>query len=109
MDQTKMNREDADVILMTSQHRKLYPGGEKLILMNREQARALVEKAAGKKEITREEMIMRLAHVLVPVSIGVTWILGAAEGLADPLFAGVTATACMLWAAVNAKWGNVNG
>lgn len=109
MRQTDYIPEDEEVIQMTRQHRELYPGGEELILMNREQARTLVEKAAGKRQITREELAMRLAHVLVPVGVGITWILGAAEGLADPLFAGITAAVCMLWAAVSAKWGDVNG
>lgn len=109
MRQTDYIREDEEVIQMTRQHRELYPGGEELILMNREQARALVEKATGRKQITREETAMRLAHVLVPVCVGVTWILGATEGLADPLFAGITAGMCILWAAVNAKWGDING
>ena len=49
-----------------------------------------------------------LAHALVPLLICASWILGAIEGLADPVFTGVITAVCALWAWVNYKWGAVN-
>lgn len=99
---------DNDCITMTRQNRNCHPGGEKLILMNQEQARELVEKASQKRPMTKEEALMQLIHVLAPVFICATWILGAMEGLADPVFTGVVTAVCILWAVVNYKWGNAN-
>lgn len=49
-----------------------------------------------------------IAHALIPVLICATWILGAVEGLADPVFTGVISAVCALWAWVNYKWGAIN-
>ena len=49
-----------------------------------------------------------LAHALVPLLICASWILGAMEGLADPVFTAVITAVCVLWAWVNYKWGAVN-
>lgn len=51
---------------------------------------------------------LRIINALAPVFIGLSWVLGAAEGLADPLFAGISAAICALWAVVNFKWGTLN-
>jgi hypothetical protein len=99
---------DNDCINMTRKNREVYPGGEKLVLMNRDQAADLVKRAAGRKEVTKEQAIMQLAQIVAPMMICAAWILGAMEGLADPVFTGVITGVCMLWAMVNYKWGNMN-
>lgn len=102
---------------MVHRNRACRPGGEKLVLMKESQVMALLKKASGvrpkrqepvEQEITREQLILQLAHGLVPVCIGLTWILGAFEGLADPAFTCVVAGVCGLWGCVNWKWGKFN-
>lgn len=48
---------------------------------------------------------MRLIHAILPIIICLTWILGAAEGLADPVFTAVVTAICVLWSVCNYKWG----
>ena len=108
---------DNDCIGMVSRNRHCHPGGEKLVLMNEAQAMALLKKASGirpkrqepvQAEVTKEQLILQLAHGIVPVFIGMTWVLGAVEGLADPLFTCFVAGISVLWGCVEWKWGKVN-
>lgn len=104
---------DNAIISMVNQNRACHPGGEPVILMNEDEARQLVEQAFRKQkpvaaEPTRESLILQLCHGLIPVGICATWILGAMEGLADPVFTGVLTAACAGWAAVEWKWGKFN-
>lgn len=62
----------------------------------------------SKEEPTKRTVALHIAHALAPLLIGATWILGAMEGLADPVFTGVVTSICVLWAVVNYKWGAVN-
>lgn len=104
---------DNDCITMVSQNRACHPGGEAVILMNKQQAMQLLLKASRKHsgreieapEITREQLILQLAHGLIPVCIGMAWVLGAMEGLADPAFTSIITGTCVLWGCVNWKWG----
>lgn len=99
---------------MVHRNRACHPGGEELVLMNKTQALTLLKRASGirprretpkEPEVTREDLVLQLAHGLVPVFIGLTWVLGAMEGLADPFFTCVVAGICGLWACVERKWG----
>lgn len=108
---------DNDCIGMVSQNRACHPGGEPYILMTKQQAMALTLKASRKEprnqevqepEVTREKLILQLCHGLAPVCIGLTWVLGAMEGLADPAFTSIVAGICGLWAVVEWKWGKGN-
>lgn len=106
---------DNDCIEMTSQNRKCHPGGEPMILMNETQARRLVERAARKEKPVqtqpvpaKEDIILQLIHAVIPIGIAGTWVLGAMEGLADPVFTGITVAACGLWSLCNWKWGKYN-
>ena len=106
-----------DSIGMVNRHRACHPGGEPMILMSKQQAMNLMLKASRKQprkeeaqqpEVTREKLILQLCHGLVPISIGLTWVLGAMEGLADPLFTCFVAGISVLWGCVEWKWGKVN-
>lgn len=102
-----------DSISMVKQNRACHPGGEPMILMNKSQAMALLLKASRKQprkepqepEVTKEQLMLQLAHGLAPICIGMAWILGAFEGLADPAFTSVITGVCILWGCVNWKWG----
>ena len=107
---------DNDCIAMVAKNRECHPGGEPMILMRKSQAMALLMKKPAKPrqepeepEITREQLILQLLHGLIPVAIGLAWVLGAMEGLADPAFTSIVAGACMLWGCVEWKWGKSNG
>lgn len=100
---------------MVHRNRACHPGGEPMILMHKSQAMALLLKASPKPrneetkpEVTREQLVLQLAHGLAPVCIGLTWVLGAMEGLADPLFTCFVSGICFLWGCVEWKWGKVN-
>lgn len=74
---------------------------------------AMQKKAApvmeAKNQIDQQHRVkLGVIHALTPLMICATWILGAMEGLADPVFTGVITGVCVLWAVVNYKWGNVN-
>lgn len=56
----------------------------------------------------RSHYKLRIINALAPVFIGLSWVLGAAEDLADPLFAGISTAICALWAVVNFKWSTFN-
>lgn len=113
---SEFERQDLDCIDMVKKNRECHPGGEPMILMPKQQAMALVLKAGEKKpraeteepEVTRQQLILQLLHGLIPVTIGLTWVLGAIEGLADPAFTSIVAGACGLWGCVEWKWGKVN-
>lgn len=105
---------DNECISMVGKNRACHPGGEPMILMTKQQAMALTLKASRKQtrkqetkepEVTREKLILQLCHGLAPVCIGLTWILGAFEGLADPAFTSIVAGICCLWGCVEWKWG----
>lgn len=105
---------DNDCIDMVSRNRAVHPGGEKLVLMNEAQAMALLKRASGirpvrhepaEPAVTREQLFFQLAHGLAPLFIGLTWVLGAMEGLANPAFTAIVAGVCGLWACVEWKWG----
>lgn len=108
---------DNDCINMVSRNRAVHPGGEPMILMNKQQAMALMLKASRKQprkpqrepEVTKEQLMMQLAHGLAPICIGMAWVLGAFEGLADPAFTSIITGVCILWGCVNWKWGKFNG
>lgn len=107
---------DNDIIDMVGKNRACHPGGEPMILMKKQEAMALLMKATPKRprrytqeeEITREKLMLQLGHVAAPVCIGMTWILGAVEGLADPAFACVITGISILWGCVEWKWGKLN-
>ena len=91
------------------------PGGEPMVLMRKSEAMALLLKKPPRPrrepeqpEVTRQQLILQLLHGLIPVTIGLTWVLGAIEGLADPAFTSIVAGACGLWGCVEWKWGKVN-
>lgn len=107
---------DNDCISMVEKNRACHPGGEPMILMRKSQAMALLMKKSPKPrqepqkpEITRQQLILQLLHGLIPMTVGLTWVLGALEGLADPAFTAIVAGACGLWGCVEWKWGKVNG
>lgn len=101
---------------MVHRNRSYHPAGEQMILMSKQQAMNLMLKASRKQprketqqpEVTREQLILQLCHGLIPVCIGLTWVLGAAEGLADPLFTCFVAGISVLWGCVEWKWGKIN-
>ena len=105
---------DNDCLGMVNRNRNCHPGGEPMILMKKSQAMALMLKASRKQprekesqqpEVTRQQLILQLCHGLIPVCIGLTWVLGAIEGLADPAFTSIVAGTCGLWGVVEWKWG----
>ena len=110
-------RQDYDCIEMVRKNRECHPGGEPVILMAKKEAAALVMKAGEKNhermeeepQITRQQLILQLAHGLAPVCIGMAWVLGAFEGLADPAFTSVIAGVCLLWGCVEWKWVRFRG
>lgn len=114
MNKTEFIPGDNDCISMVGQNRACHPGGDPYIVMKKQEAMALMLKAAPKQEhkreaetpeVTREQLILQLCHGLIPVCIGLTWVLGAMEGLADPLFTCFTVGICGLWGCVEWKWG----
>lgn len=117
MNKTEFIPGDNDCFDMVGRNRACHPGGEQMILMNRQQAMNLMPKASRKQpkqepqqpEVTREQLILQLCHGLIPICIGLTWVLGAFEGLADPAFTSVVAGICGLWAVVERKWGKYRG
>lgn len=103
---------DSECMEMVSRNRACHPGGEPYVVMKKQEAMALMLKATPKKprqeetpEITREQLILQLCHGMIPICIGLTWVLGAFEGLADPAFTSIVAGICGLWACVEWKWG----
>ena len=108
---------DNDCISMVSRNRAVHPGGEPMILMNKDQAMALMLKASRKQprkkpepqEVTKEQLMLQAAHAMAPVFIGMAWILGAFEGLADPAFTSIISGVCILWGCVEWKMGKCNG
>lgn len=112
----EFERQDMDCIEMVRKNRECHPGGEPMILMSKAEAMALMMKKAPKPrqepeqpEVTRQQLILQLAHGLIPVTIGLAWVLGAMEGLANPAFTSIVAGICMLWGCVEWKWRRVNG
>ena len=101
---------DAESINMVRENRACHPGGTPVILMGKEEAQYLMERALRKekKTPTKEAVMMQAMQLLVPVVIGVSWLLGAAEGLADPVFAVISAVICGLWSVGTYKWGDYN-
>lgn len=117
MEAIEHDRCDSEVIGMVNHNHYCYPTREQNRLMNEQQAMALMLKASRQQprnedaqpEVTREQLILQLCHGLIPVCIGLTWVLGAMEGLADPAFTSIVAGTCGLWAVVEWKWGKVRG
>ena len=117
MGNDEFDRCDAEIITMVNRNRYCYPERENLCLMTEAQAKALLkrgtvepeEKIFEKPEVTRQQLILQLCHGLIPVTIGLAWVLGAMEGLADPAFTSIVAGICMLWGCVEWKWRRVNG
>lgn len=114
MESIEFDRADSEIIDMVNRNHYCYPGQEKLRLMTEAQATALlkrsapVQKAVEKPETSRQQLILQLCHGLIPITIGLTWVLGAMEGLADPAFTTIVAGACGLWGCVEWKWGRVH-
>lgn len=101
------------VISMVNQNHACHLGRVPVVIMHEAEAQQLMEQAFRKQkpvaaEPTRESLILQLCHGLIPVGICAAWILGAMEGLADPVFTGVLTAACAGWAAVEWKWGKFN-
>lgn len=109
MDNIEYDRCDSEVIDMTNRNHFCYPKREENRLMNEARAQAAMLKSTREKspvpEVTREKLILQLCHGLIPVCIGMTWVLGAFEGLADPAFTAIVAGVCGLWGCVEWKWG----
>lgn len=114
---SEFERQDMDCIDMVRKNRECHPGGEPMILMPKAEAAALVkrnkvepeEKIFEKPEVTRQQLILQLCHGLIPVTVGITWALGAWEGLADPAFACIITGVCLLWGCVEWKWVRFRG
>lgn len=100
-------RENAECISMVRKNRECHPGGTAMILMTKEDAVALELRAQRKEKHipTKKEMMMQAAQLLAPVAMSACWLLGAAEGLADPFFAAVSTGMCVLWAICTWKMG----
>lgn len=105
---------DSEVIRMVNQNHFCYPTREQNRLMKDAQNMALLLKENQKQtrkpedkqtEVDRQQLILQLCHGLVPICIGLAWVLGAIEGLADPAFTSIVAGACGLWGVVEWKWG----
>lgn len=117
MTHEEYNPGDNDCIEIVGRNRAVHPGGEPMILMNKQQAMDLLQKASRKQprrapqepEVTKEQLMLQLAHAIAPVCIGMAWILGAFEGLADPAFTSIISGVCVLWGCVEWKWGKVHG
>ena len=101
---------DGESIGMVRENRKCHPGGVPVILMKEEDARALVEEATRteKHMPTRAGMMVKITQIVAPLAIGGSWLLGAAEGLADPWFAVISAGICVLWSAFSFRWEDLN-
>lgn len=112
MEAYEHDRCDSEVIGMVNHNHYCYPTREQTRLMKEQQSIALMLKASRKQplkesqqpEVTREQLILQLCHGLIPVCIGLTWVLGAMEGLADPLFTCFAVGICGLWSVVEWKW-----
>lgn len=113
MEAIEHDRCDSEVISMVNHNHFCYPTREQNRLLQETQNMAVALKAARKEpqqpEVTREKLVLQLCHGLAPVCIGLTWILGAMEGLADPAFTSVVAGICGLWGVVEWKWGKRYG
>lgn len=109
MEAIEHDRCDSEVIGMVNHNHFCYPTREQNRLLRETQNMAVVLKATRKEpqqpEVSREQLILQLAHGLAPVCIGLTWVLGAMEGLADPAFTSIVAGICGLWGVVEWKWG----
>lgn len=112
MEAIEHDRCDSEVIGMVNHNHFCYPTREQNRLLQQTQTMAVTLKATRKApkepEVTREKLILQLMKGLVPISIGLTWVLGAMEGLADPLFTCFVAGISVLWGCVEWKWGKVN-
>lgn len=110
MEAIEYDRCDREVIGMANHNHYCYPTRERNRLMKEQQSMAQllkVSRSTSRKEpeVTREKLILQLCHGLAPVCIGLTWVLGAMEGLADPAFTSIVAGICGLWGVVEWKWG----
>lgn len=110
MRETDYIQGDSESIAMVRENRACHPGGAPVILMGKEEAKSLMERALRKekKVPTKEMMTMQVLQLLAPIVTGASWLLGAAEGLADPVFAIASAAICVLWSACTYKWGGYN-
>lgn len=114
---SEFERQDMDCIDMVRKNRACHHGGEPMILMPKAEAVAMTLEARGKKradpdeepQISREKLMLQLAHGLAPICIGMAWVLAAFEGLADPAFTSIITGVCIFWGCVEWKWGKVNG
>ena len=113
MEAMEHGRCDSEVISMVNHNHFCYPTREHNRLLQETQNMAVILKANRKApkepEVTREKLMMQLAHGLAPICIGMAWVLGAFEGLADPAFTSIITGVCILWGCVNWKWGKFNG
>jgi len=75
--------------------RDAYAGKVKMLEMEWEQ---------NQLEQTKKKVI----NMAILVAVGLAWILGAVEGLADPVFASVGAGVSIGWAVLSVKWGEKN-
>lgn len=111
MEAIEHDRCDKEVTSMVNRHHAGYLDRQRFRVIAETQNAVLMEhveresKIFEKTEITREKLVLQLCHGLAPVCIGLTWILGAMEGLADPLFTCFVAGICGLWGVVEWKWG----
>lgn len=111
MNNTEFIPGDNDCITMVSQNRECHPGGEPYIVMTKQQAMALLlmkqpspREEPVEPEVTRQQLILQLCHGLIPICIGMAWVLAAFEGLADPAFTSIITGACIGWGCVEWKW-----
>lgn len=110
MSETDYIHGDSESIAMVRENRACHPGGAPVILIGKDEAQSLMERALRKekKVPTKEALTMQAMQLLAPLAIGASWLLGAAEGLAEPIFAIVSAAICGLWAVCTYKWGGYN-
>ena len=113
MEAIEHDRCDSEVIGMVNHNHFCYPTREQNRLLREAQNMAVTLKAAQKEpqkpEVSREQLMLQLAHGLVPICVGLAWVLGAMEGLADPAFTSIITGACCLWGCMEWKWGKYRG
>lgn len=109
MEDIEYNRCDREVIGMTNRHHdngsnehlfSVIAETQNVVLMEHVEP----EKIFEKPEVTREKLILQLWHELLPVGVGIAWVLAAFEGLADPAFTSIITGACIGWGCVEWKW-----
>lgn len=90
---------------------RLATADQQIAVLTQERDATAKELRDVQKKVTEyqtAELKQRIIHSIIQVIICFTWILGALEGLADPIFTGAATFFCVLWAAVSYKWGAAN-